>query len=35
MENLQVLEEQNQRAKWYGVIILLLMSVAGLLVWRK
>jgi hypothetical protein len=32
---LQVLEEQNQRAKWYGVIILLLMSVAGLLVWRK
>jgi len=32
---LQAFDEQNQRTKWYGVVILFLLSVAGLLAWRK
>ncbi len=31
----QALAEQNQRFQWYGVVMLLLMAIAGGLAWRK
>ena len=30
----QALDEQNQRFKWYGLVMLLLMAIAGWLAWR-
>lgn len=32
---LQALDEQNQRFKWYGILILALMATAGFLAWRR
>ncbi len=31
----QALDEQNQRFKWYGLVMLLLMVIAGWLTWRN
>ncbi len=31
----QALDEQNQRFKWYGILILALMATAGFLTWRR
>ncbi len=34
LQYLQTLDEQNQRFKWYGLVMLLLMAVAAWLAWR-